>query len=497
MNFSFFLANEEATKLFAQDLALALKPGDLVTLQGDLGAGKSTLARAIIHTLANDDNLEVPSPTFTLVQNYKLPQFEVIHADLYRLSMAEEIDELGLHEAREQSILLIEWPEKGADSLGPTTFAISLQHQDCGRHITITAATHDIERLQQSLAIRTFLTTHGRGHVHRRFLASDASARSYELLHSDHHQEIFMNASIMQMAQKTDPAFAEKMHLATDIRQFVGINQIILENGFSAPHIFVEDLEKGFLILEDLGREGILDQTGNPIEERYIACSELLATFHQKSWVFKKQFATFSLQIPCYDHQSMQAELALLLDWYIPFQQQKTLNEEQRKAFFTCWQPYLDMLIEGENTLVMRDYHSPNILWRANKEGVARIGLIDFQDGLKGPTAYDLVSLAQDARLYISPELEMKIFNAYCHARHKAPQPFDENELRKLYALAGAQRVSKILGIFVQLHQQYGKSSYLKHLPHMQDYLARNLSHPILAPLKSFYQEIGILVETT
>ncbi|MET3559530.1 tRNA threonylcarbamoyl adenosine modification protein YjeE [Bartonella japonica] len=495
MNFSFFLENEEATKLFAQDLALALKPSDLVTLQGDLGVGKSTIARTIIHTLANDNTMDVPSPTFTLAQSYQLPQLEIIHADLYRLSMAEEIDELGLHEAREQSILLIEWPEKAEDLLGTVTFALTLRYEGSGRHITLTSSQHSTERLQRSFAIRTFLKTHKRGHVHRHFLAGDASARIYELLDDGHHKEVLMDAPTMQIAQNTDLSYITTARLAKDIRQFIGINQLILDNGFSAPHIFVTDFEKGLVILEDFGREGLLDQTGNPLEERYIACSQLLAAFHQKSWPSEKQFTTFLLQIPSYDCQTLQSELSLFLDWYIPFQTQKSLNQEQRNAFFNCWQPYLDSLVQGENTFVMRDYHSPNILWRKDKKGMARIGLLDFQDGLKGPTAYDLVSLAQDARVFIPPTLETKILDTYCNARHKAPRPFDEDELRKLYAFAGAQRVSKILGIFVRLHQRDGKSSYLKHLLHLQDYLARNLAHPILAPLQNFYQEIGILVK--
>ncbi len=495
MPFNFFLENEESTKFFAQDLALALKLGDIVTLQGDLGTGKSTIARTIIHTLANDSTLDVPSPTFTLAQSYQLPQFDVLHVDLYRLSIEEEIDELGLHEEREQSILLIEWPEKGADILGPATFAITLQHEGSGRRVILKSAQYSIERLQRSFAIRTFLKTHNRGHVHRRFLAGDASARTYELLDDGNYQEVLMNAPTMQMEQNTDLSYVTMTRLAKDIRQFIGINQLILDNGFSAPHIFVEDFEKGLLILEDFGREGILDQTGNPLEERYIACSELLATFHQKSWPSEKQFATFSLQIPSYDCQALQAELSLLLDWYLPFQTQKTLDQEQREAFFACWQPYLVSLTKGENTFVMRDYHSPNILWRTDKEGFSRIGLIDFQDGLIGPTAYDLVSLAQDARLFIPPTLEEKILDAYCHARHQAQRPFNEDELRKLYAFAGAQRASKVLGIFVRLHERDEKSSYLKYLPHVQDYLARNLSHPMLAPLQNFYQKLGLLSE--
>ncbi|EJF85430.1 bifunctional alanine racemase/tRNA (adenosine(37)-N6)-threonylcarbamoyltransferase complex ATPase subunit type 1 TsaE [Bartonella rattimassiliensis] len=168
MNFSFFLENEEATKLFARNLALSLKPGDLVTLQGDLGTGKSTIARTIIQTLADDNTIDVPSPTFTLVQSYQLPQFEIIHADLYRLSIAEEIDELGLYEAKEKSILLVEWPERSADFLELATFALTLKYEVHGRHITLRSAQHSIERLQQSFAIHAFKKTKA-NHGHNYF----------------------------------------------------------------------------------------------------------------------------------------------------------------------------------------------------------------------------------------------------------------------------------------------------------------------------------------
>lgn len=155
MDFRFFLKNEEATKLFALDLALSLKKGDLVTLQGDLGSGKTTLARALIHALACDSTLDVPSPTFTLVQNYPLPQFEIIHADFYRLSTEEDVDELGLYDVREQSLLLVEWPEKGAHLLGSPTFSIVLQQDGHGRHVTLTPAKHSLKRLKKSPIIRT------------------------------------------------------------------------------------------------------------------------------------------------------------------------------------------------------------------------------------------------------------------------------------------------------------------------------------------------------
>ncbi len=155
----------------------------------------------------------------------------------------------------------------------------------------------------------------------------------------------------MQMKQNMDLSYVTMAQLAKDIRQFIGINQLILENGFSAPHIFVEDFEKGLLILEDFGNEGILDKSGHPLEERYIACSELLATFHQKSWPSQKQFATFLLQIPSYDCQVLQTELSLLLDWYIPFQIQKNLDQQQRKAFLLVGSPILIILLKERTHL--------------------------------------------------------------------------------------------------------------------------------------------------
>src|SRR5438270_5598639 len=95
-SFSVTLPDEEATQRFATDIAGALEPGDLITLSGDLGAGKTTFARALIRHLAADETIEVPSPTFTLMQTYELPAFPLVHADLYRLSVAAELSELGL-----------------------------------------------------------------------------------------------------------------------------------------------------------------------------------------------------------------------------------------------------------------------------------------------------------------------------------------------------------------------------------------------------------------
>src|SRR5581483_9979934 len=109
-SFSVQLPNEQATVRFAADIACALEPGDVVTLSGDLGAGKTTFARALIRYLAGDENLEVPSPTFTLLQNYDLPDLSIIHADFYRISDPSELVEIGFEDTARDTVALVEWP---------------------------------------------------------------------------------------------------------------------------------------------------------------------------------------------------------------------------------------------------------------------------------------------------------------------------------------------------------------------------------------------------
>jgi tRNA threonylcarbamoyl adenosine modification protein YjeE len=124
-SFTLTLPDEKATERFAADIAASLEPGDLVTLSGDLGAGKTTFARALIRTLAGDDSIEVPSPTFTLVQIYELPRFTLVHADLYRVTNAAELAELGFDDLPDGAVVLMEWPDRAAGSLPADRFDIA------------------------------------------------------------------------------------------------------------------------------------------------------------------------------------------------------------------------------------------------------------------------------------------------------------------------------------------------------------------------------------
>lgn len=135
-----FLPDDEATAALGARLATALRPGDIVLLEGDLGAGKTALARAVIRTLAGDPGLDVPSPSFALVQPYDTPAGPVLHADLYRLADAAEIEELGLLDDP-RAIVLVEWAERAPDLVRAATVRIALvvPPGGQGRQVTVTA----------------------------------------------------------------------------------------------------------------------------------------------------------------------------------------------------------------------------------------------------------------------------------------------------------------------------------------------------------------------
>jgi hypothetical protein len=163
------------------------------------------------------------------------------------------------------------------------------------------------------------------------------------------------------------------------------------------------------------------------------------------------------------------------------------MPDEVRKDYVALWRPLLEQASVADNTLILRDYHSPNLMWVPERQGLQQVGILDFQDALLGPAAYDLVSLLQDARLDVPEPLEAKLFARYCAARSASDPQFSSDQFGVLYATLGAQRNSKILGIFARLAKRDGKRGYLAHIPRVARYLERNLAHPTLAALRAWY----------
>jgi tRNA threonylcarbamoyl adenosine modification protein YjeE len=490
------LKDEAATIELGEDLALALKAGDCAALSGDLGAGKSTFARAFLRAMADDETLEVPSPTFTLVQSYDL-RIPVAHFDLYRLADASELEELGFDEALSEGICLVEWPEKAEEALPADRIVLTFSHEGEGRRLRIAAPEAAFDRITRSLSIRNFLTKAGQAGARRRHLSGDASVRAYERIHTRDGEP----TKILMDAPKHKPGpilqdgkyYQQLAHIAEDVIPFVAISEFLRKRGFAAPAIYARDLDQGLLLIEDLGSEGILDAEGRPIAERYIESARLLARLHATPAERDIPIAEGIVhRIPDFDRTAIKIETSLLVDWYLPWKRGAPASEAERKDYFATWDHLIDVLALAEKNLLLRDFHSPNILWRANRIGPDRIGIIDFQDAMIGPTAYDVAALVQDARVTIGRNLADRMMGVYV-AERQSLGPFEEVAFLRDWHLMATQRNCKLVGLWVRLKERDGKPGYMKHMPRTFAYLQHALSHEVLTPLREWCIKAGIL----
>jgi tRNA threonylcarbamoyl adenosine modification protein YjeE len=483
-----------ATEQLARIIADELKPGDLVTLSGGLGAGKTTLARTLIRLLAGDPDLEVPSPTFTIVQTYDTAHGSVVHADFYRLGGADELVELGWDELTESAIALVEWPDRAEGALKTNRLDITLDLMPGrggeGRIATITGSGTFAPRVQRLEAFQGIVERTGWTEAKRIPLQGDASTRAYERLRKPSGE----TAILMISPQRPDgppvrrgKPYSAIAKLAESVHAFVAIDRGLRALGLSAPKIYGDDLEAGLLLLEDLGSELFVDENG-PIPDRYAEATRLLARLHGATLPFVLPVAEDREHVlPPYDLEALLIEVELLADWYVPHIQRNQLSGSARAEFVNSWSETLMEIVTAPATWTLRDYHSPNLIWLPNRQGLQRVGLLDFQDAVLGHPAYDVASLLQDARVTVSTDLELKLVGLYIRERKATDSVFDVAAFARAYAIMGAHRATKVLGIFARLDKRDGKPQYLAHLPRLEAYLARNLAHPALTKLKSWY----------
>ena len=490
-SFTVELSDEQAMVRFAIDVACALESGDLVTLSGDLGAGKTTFARALIRYLADDDEIEVPSPTFTLLQTYELPRFDVVHADLYRLSSAAELSELGFDDLPEDSVVLMEWGDRAAGFLPPNrldiTFTLAPELGAEVRDARYTGYGTFAARAERIARVRAFLEETGYAEAKRWRMQGDASTRIFERLTLDGHTMILMSAPPHPDGPpiRDGKPYSAIAHLAENTVPYVALAGALRERNLSGPEVLQADTTLGLVIMEDLGEERIVaGDPPAPIEARYYAALDVLISLHRRQ--LPDTLTPFDYQLPQYDMDAFLIEVELLLDWYLEHVN-APITEGRRAIFLSLWRDALAPAIEAPATWVLRDFHSPNLLWLPERHDVSRIGIVDFQDAVMGPPAYDVASLLQDARVNVSEPLEVALLSRYVRARQNDDRRFDSAAFAQLYATLAAQRATKILGIFARLNQRDGKSQYLRHIPRIWRYLQRSLEHPDLAPLRAWY----------
>ncbi|MET0249681.1 MAG: phosphotransferase [Sphingobium sp.] len=255
-----------------------------------------------------------------------------------------------------------------------------------------------------------------------------------------------------------------------DPRPFIAIARHLNADGFAAPAVHAQDLDAGLVLIEDFGDLRLKEYVEDAPDEEgavYARAVDLLVDLHARP----------AADVPPYDRAVYRREVGLLTEWYCPAAG-LTVDVE---AYVAAWDAVLPLVENvAPPVTVLRDYHAENIML-IDRPAAHGLGLLDFQDALAGHPAYDLVSLLQDARRDVSPGLEQAMLERY-KAAARPSGDFDA-----AYAVLGAQRNAKIIGIFTRLWQRDGKPRYLDFLPRMWALLERDLAHPALAPVAHWF----------
>lgn len=308
-----------------------------------------------------------------------------------------------------------------------------------------------------------FLTRAGWEGAERRHLAADASFRRYERVTRQGRRAVLMDARTPE----------------EDVRPFLAVTRILRGLGLSAPSVLAEDVGLGALLLEDLGDDTFTRLLARGVEEEalYALATDLLVDLHRR-------FGAGDEPLPPYDEGRLLAEALLLPDWFLPAVTGEETPPPVREGYIDAWRAVLPFAAGAPPTLVLRDYHVDNLLRLDGREGVRACGLLDYQDAVIGPPSYDLVSLLEDARRDVSPALAAAMLERYLAAFPRLARPTADREaFLTSYAVLGAQRAAKIVGIFTRLDRRDGKKHYLPHLPRLWRLLDRGLRHPSLSPV--------------
>jgi len=479
----------------AELLALKVRPGDAVLLHGDLGAGKTTFARAMLRAVIGDPEAEVPSPTFPIVQLYDTPRLPIAHFDLYRIADPSELEEIGLEDALASSLTLVEWPDRADGLAAPDRIDVTLaETQDPEtRDVTLVASGSWVERLERLHAIHDFLAKALGAPARIAYLQGDASTRAYaRITAADATPYVLMDAPRMPDGPPILDGlpYSRIARLAEDVRPFVAIDHALAARGLSVPAIAAHDLDAGLLLLEDLGHMAFANalDAGVPQSDPWLAAVDVLVALRRDpppQALPLPDGTAYGLQR--FDRAALEIEIGLLLEWYWPAAFGAPPPADVAEAFSMAWAPLLDTMLDAPPGVFLRDFHSPNLFWLPDRTGIRRVGIIDFQDALAEHWAYDVASLLQDARLDVAPELEEAGLERYCAAVAAFDPDFDRAAFMTHYATFGAQRNTRLLGLWVRLLKRDAKPHYMRHMPRTWDYLARNLAHPALAEVAAWF----------
>jgi N-acetylmuramate 1-kinase len=315
---------------------------------------------------------------------------------------------------------------------------------------------------ERDAQIAAFLAACGWADAQRVPLAGDASFRRYCRLARAGATTMLMDAPPPQ----------------EDVRPYIAVARHLRGLELSAPEILAAEEGTGLLLIEDFG-DGTFTRLlarGDDEPALYQMAIDVLIALHRRFAVANASW------LPPYDDTRLLNEAALLVDWYLPAMTGRPTPAALRAEYLDLWRALFPVARAVPSSLVLRDYHVDNLMRIDGRDGLAACGLLDFQDAVLGPITYDLVSLLEDSRRDIAPDLV-----AAMRARYLDAFPaLDRAAFEASFAVLGAQRHCKVIGIFTRLCRRDGKPRYLVHIPRLWRLLDGNFRHPVLAPVKAW-----------
>ena len=353
-------------------------------------------------------------------------------------------------------------------------------------------SSSDREALKQA-----FLEQAGFADARRAPLPGDASTRSYERLHLPSGATVMlMNQPPAAETPPCGPGWDANKRTAAGwnalarlsagrIEAFASTAAFLRAQGLSAPDVIALDPKAGLAIIEDLGDELFARRLERSGDERdlYFAAVEAQARLHQTEPPAMLQGYGVSWPMLDYDEVALKAGVDLFIEWYPKFDARMPVDQPARAEWDALWADVRRRGAAGASVFCHRDYHAENLLWLPEREGAARVGLIDFQDAVRAHPSWDLHSLLQDARRDVSPELERASLDHYFALRPGV----DREAFMADYAALATLNEARILGVFARLVERDGKPRYQQFMPRMWRHLERNLQAPGMEGLRAWF----------
>ena len=331
-------------------------------------------------------------------------------------------------------------------------------------------------------------------------LGQDASTRRYIRLKRGNETAILMDAPPVE-STICDPSDTEAQRLekgwnastrlaASRVDAFVLIAGHLRGRGLSAPEVYAHDSAQGIALIEDFGESlefARLIERGEQNEvELYTAAAEALAHLHREPAPEIISSETESWRILEFDSVAVRTQSNLFAEWLHQFDDRARMTDADRARWEKAQGALIETAMSFPREFQLRDYHAENLLWLPDREGVARVGLLDFQDAVNGWDAWDMAMLTQDARRAVSAEAAEAAITRYLDLTGKTRDTFDER-----LAVIGTLNALRITGLFARLVKRDGKPRYLEFIPRQQMLLARNLAHPATRDMAAFVREVA------